>query len=379
MLSETLITPHPRKQKPDDQVGLLHEQINLNETASHLVFTGNHDPLEHDNEVLHTAQNISRLVHKSLWFEYNPDSPLPITEEHIGEHQRTSCFGYAICASECMEKAGIEHWVAFANNHAFILVPLRGRGTTLLINPTNPKLDGEIPTHQEQITPTAIDDAIGNSKRGFAWFSADAYAKYTKDKDFLKLASLDLGGWLTTETRDAIIAQLNDNGRGALTKAPSKIAQERRLVVAIYPHQAGRDIMQQFGLFQHYTGTGDTDRAIAQLEALGTLYPEIDSRSPQYHFIRFLDKLADEGEYAKAHECVTLLHSSLAETKDPRADILRADLIRRLGRHAQSEELLMEADGLYVVAERDANKNIIIQKRLRIANIIRNLKLSQRN
>lgn len=374
MISESLIIPHPNKQKPDDEPALLHETLDLENTSGHFALLKERGAEEYDEEVSSVSRSISQAVSKSLWFEYNSDAPLPVTEAHIDEHQTASCFGYAVCASECMEKAGIEHWVALANNHAFILVPLRSRQTTLLINPTNPKLDGEIPTHQPQVSPAAIDAAIGESPRGFAWFSADAYAKYAKNKDFLELVRLDLGGWLTTESQEAISAQLQDSGRGTLSKAPSKIAQERRLAVAVYTSQVGRDTMQQYGLFQHYVGEGDTDKAFRYLQELGALYPEIDSRSSQPHLMRLLDQLTKQNKCETACRSIDLVYSSLSETEDPRAAILRADLVRKLGRCTQDPELLLQADELYRAAERSTNTDLIARKRQKVGNIIANLK-----
>lgn len=378
MLSETLTIPHPNKQRPEEDNRLLHEALGLEAVAQRLEVLADQSPETYDKEIHHQAQTISQAVSKSLWFEYNPDAPLPITDEQLEKHQTTSCFGYAICASECMEKAGIEHWVAFANNHAFLLVPKRSNDATILINPTNPALDGEIPAHQLQITPSAIDNAIGENDRGFVWFSADAYAKYSKNKDFLELVSLHLGGWLTTESEEALSAQMHDSGRGTLSKAPSKIAQERRLAVAVYTPQIGRNIMQQFGLFQHYVGKGDADAAVEQIRALGSMYPEIDSRSSQHHLVQLLDQLTTAGRQDTAKDTVNLVYGSLKETKDPRADILRADLIRRIGRHAQDSVLLSEADNLYATAERHTNKDLIARKRQKVANTIKNLGLARK-
>lgn len=70
------------------------------------------------------AVAISDIVRQTLFFAgtgQNPHVPL-LRSEQLAETAATNCFGHALVASELLEEVGIQHHIAYANQHVFVLL-----------------------------------------------------------------------------------------------------------------------------------------------------------------------------------------------------------------------------------------------------------------
>lgn len=76
----------------------------------------------------------SRLRFASL--EARPDQQL--SPEQILKSEETNCYGNAIVTSELLEELGIDHQVAFANRHAFLLLSEPRTGRLFMLDSMRP-------------------------------------------------------------------------------------------------------------------------------------------------------------------------------------------------------------------------------------------------
>lgn len=372
---------------PQDDLFSLHpetiekvdETIDLNGTREYLETLKLYATPTYEEEVARTAFDISRAVHNSLRFHYDPKNPPQITPEAIRETGTTTCYGFTNLTSEALEAAGVEHWVAYANNHGFILVPQYEKGTTLFLNPSDPRLDGEISPHQAHFQPQAIREALTEKSRTGAWFSSELYARFSKGMMFTELLGSDSNDWLTLEDIKELTYAKCYSDRGSSYLGRHKEKELRQLVTSIYTPQDGREVLQNYGQFQHFVMKGDTSSALAHFKALEDTYPEIDIRNDQHFFMKLLMQLAVRGMENEAYESIDQLHTNLSQTQNPLADIIRADYTRFFGHASGSEPALERAMELYKQAENARNSDMIQGKTRRVAAIIKGLSLAKQS
>ena len=77
------------------------------------------------NDKVEATESVGSLVRKSLDFATTGDLTPEFNADSLAEREAANCFGYTIVASECLDKIGVEHLVAYANQHAFVLIPDR--------------------------------------------------------------------------------------------------------------------------------------------------------------------------------------------------------------------------------------------------------------
>ncbi|MDO4773990.1 MAG: hypothetical protein Q4A37_02590 [Candidatus Saccharibacteria bacterium] len=83
------------------------------------------------------ASSVSELVRQSLFFSSTgsgPDTPL-LRAEQLAETAATNCFGHALVASELLEEVGISHYIAYANQHIFLLLADHYTNQVTMVDP----------------------------------------------------------------------------------------------------------------------------------------------------------------------------------------------------------------------------------------------------
>lgn len=386
MTHETRTAPDTISSLHQETINAVQDQLRLDAAGNYLTWLRSYKPSPgesnvpaYEDEVARMAHDISTTVRRSLRFHYDSDHPSQITSEAIGETRTTTCYGFTILASEALEAADIEHWIAYANNHGFILVPQYEKGTTLFINPSDPRLDGEISQHQAHFQPQVIRDGLEQHPRKSAWFSSELYAKFSKGVTFVHLLGSASNDWLTLENKKALTAAKCYSDRGNTYFKREKEQGLRQLVTSIYEPRDGRRILQQYGQFQHFVTKGDTTEALAYFRALQDQYPEIDIRNDQHFFTKLIAQLAEQGVSEEAHEAIDQLYANLSQTNNPLADMIRADYVRFLGHTSADRQSLERAMDLYKQAENERNAAIVQGKTRRVAAIIKGLGLAQRS
>jgi len=152
MYLENIITPHYLKTNSESPERLS-DAANLKEIASITTDVVLSRSNENCQQLIDYAEHISNTVFKSLWFLANkkqygwfkdayvrPDSRV-ITPDNLNEHQVASCSGFAILTSEALEKAKIEHFVAFSNQHSFVVLPDKNDTFLYLVDSLSPDLN----------------------------------------------------------------------------------------------------------------------------------------------------------------------------------------------------------------------------------------------
>lgn len=68
------------------------------------------------------ATRVGDLVRQTIDFAAVQKNSSTLTAENIAQSEATNCYGYAIVTSECLEEVGVEHYIAYANQHAFVML-----------------------------------------------------------------------------------------------------------------------------------------------------------------------------------------------------------------------------------------------------------------
>lgn len=362
MLSEHLVLPHANKAHGATSQPLL-EAARLEEIQEDIVWlrAQGETPEAIDDFIFATADRVSQMVHSSLWFRYNKKNPPPVNEDYISKTKETSCFGYAIALSECLEEAKIDHWVAFTNNHGYAVVPNASRTRAWLINPSQPKLNGELSLHHISRTLEGIEEQIACDGKSTAYLNTDEYVKSHFKNRFCDVVSMEASVWMTLESDEAITRQ-RDDARGYVYQKHENMLRKRLLPTAFYAPGVGRMVLTEYSAFQYYVAHNDFEAAQQCLIKLGDKYPEIDARNRQEHLRKTLAGLITAGAFGASAKIIELFTKSMSQTYDPRTNTWRADLYRKLGAECRQIEILRTSRDIYEAARTEANASIIDSK-----------------
>ena len=74
------------------------------------------------DDKIEAAKAVGLLVRQTLDFSTTSDFTPVFNAETLAGREMANCFGYTITASECLDKAGIEHLITYANQHAIFML-----------------------------------------------------------------------------------------------------------------------------------------------------------------------------------------------------------------------------------------------------------------
>lgn len=89
-------------------------------------------------------QNITEIVHSKYTYKKRIKGNLALSPETIGERGELDCYGFTLALSQALNMLNINHKIAFANTHAFVLA--NNYNTFYLLDALSPEISGEIST-----------------------------------------------------------------------------------------------------------------------------------------------------------------------------------------------------------------------------------------
>ena len=96
------------------------------------------------DDKIEAAKAVGLLVRQTLDFSTTSDLTPVFNAETLAEREMANCFGYTITASECLDEAGIEHLITYANQHAIIIVPDRKSNRLFMLDTPTKELYCEV-------------------------------------------------------------------------------------------------------------------------------------------------------------------------------------------------------------------------------------------
>ena len=294
------------------------------------------EPDGYERAALTAASMICRRVADTLWFpERNSDrddfATLDVSQppswEDLIEKQAADCFGYSVVASECLEEAGVDHWLGYANGHATLLLPFAESGNIYLQDPLSPKLNQRLNLALRQRIP-AIDDELAQHGRAAVFLNTFQIASNSNgDTQYV----LDRHPWLKFNRRESF-----DGGRDMDS---DRFEQAHRVVMSIFQPADGRRMLHDYKEFQQAVDTEDYFQAACCLRSMSRLYPEIDARKPQKHIKKILAHLVDDGKSELAHTLLDDYFGSFSVSGDSRHVEQYADCLRLLAQKERDAHL----------------------------------------
>jgi len=330
MYAESLITPNPIRY-PDAATEPLTAACGLDEAREYI-----ESAPDRTEATLSVISHIEERVGKSLHFSsdaatYRANGAPATVLESMRHSQITSCIGYTMVGSECLDIAGIEHYVAYVNTHFMLLAPLQtSEGLRIRsVDMLSPYLDHDITEAVLTAGPDEIASRLAaDPTHSFpVMLSTTTYAAHAGTN--IETLSHD-EPWLASYRRNALGPSYTDD-----------LGRYERLfsgVMNIYTAAAGREVIEQYASFQRAVTISDIDLAVSSLRGLRARYPEIDCRAPHSEIRSLVGKLCLSPDRKSEATSVIDDYCDGMRTVDARAAELRADLLRRIA------ELTADAD-----------------------------------
>lgn len=332
MFAAELTTPHPEiAQAGVEREKLLESTRFLTIAAAYNVSEGTYD------DQVEAAYATANLVRQTLRFDaknYYGRKDL-ITPYDITKKQLTNCHGYSIVTSECLDEIGIPHYVAFANQHSFILLQTPDGGHTNIIDTAVKELyvgiDGDI---DEPIIAEQIND--GTSAANV--LNMDSVLSKSNFKDGAHAPEIypwmDFGATRQTSRRYS-----------------NNEPQDRLLMLRSYKPQLGRNILQAYANFSIAIRRRDYETAHGNLQMLDGEYPDIDRRNNFKEPTLLVRELARIGDMTLALKDIEVIEHSTWTTDDLVVHLWPPDQRRHLGVIASRRDLIARSISEYDMIE----------------------------
>lgn len=338
MYSESIETPHFRKTHHGPGQSLV-DAAEITD-ISELVRTA--DALQTDliDDIrIDAALQISQQVGRSLWFpEKGPSGndfedlgiPFPIPLDTLTEKQTTNCYGYTILTSECLEAAGIPHYVGFTNDHAAIMLP-QGNGFYYL-DSLYPRLNQELGNAVRRGGQVSVNQDIELYGRGAIMVDTEAMA--INIGTTLSSMPLSVRSWMVHSNSGALSVSAGEMG-GSTASLPSGSS---RLVMSLYEPATGRHVLEQYVTLDCALNGEQQDitKAISALNSIIAIYPNIDARQRHDEVRRLCTHIAARDPEQAATIAEKYFDESFAITQDTRVAMAKADILRLIARVGRS-------------------------------------------
>lgn len=337
--------PHPRKQNNDPYVygtdrDLL-SAVDPTEIRANLAL-GKDDY----SNVLIAAELVADQVRQSLWFpdEKTPWGPqptdigYPVPLDKLVETQMASCSGFVAVTSECLDAAGIEHMIGYANAHAVIV--LSGAEEALyMLDPLTPELS------QYLRYTTASGQSIGED--------VALYGKSAVEINAARIITaargdnqqiLDENPWLHFGTKNYAFGgpQISDE----LERNPEAF----RLTMALYQPEKGRRVLAATNRLGRALHEQNYVQILEGFVELAGMYPDLDTRNKHTALKTATRELVRAGTVS-AEEARAVVRGYFASfvvvRRDSRVHEAQGDVLRRIGHHGNDPVAVKQAIAAY--------------------------------
>ncbi len=361
MYAELLETPHYLKRQPDQAPTPLLSNIDLGSVRQELELAEMTDSITYTAAKIETVGAITKEVNRSLWYPeklaHRDDFQelgvsYPVSLEEIKEKQIANCFGYTCVTSELLDQVGINHWVAYGNGHAFILVPTENEGQEMVyfVDPLLPHLNQYIDNSMRRGSAKSIRGGLSQRERNaFMLDTAQFCRNLGADIDDLP----NRHPWLVFQKGDKQSYQDYRDAyfNGSSEDEKNRLQRKFMIIVSAYPSDTGRKMIEEYVGYQQALASTDVNRACDNLRNLSGLYPELDVRYEQTEFRQLINALCETGQTHTALQLVEDYFNGLEQaSQDSRVYVNKADCLRSVASSCGSIAL---ANQLFDKAEQE--------------------------
>jgi hypothetical protein len=279
-------------------------------------------------DTVYAAYEVANLVRNTLRFETHSISQAPLSVESLADKQYTNCHGHAIVASECMDKIGIPHIVAIANQHSFIVL--------------NNKDTGEFNLVDVAVRPLYVD--ITKAVRRFPGDSdREEVSTYFLRTDIILANSNFKSDIAATVNTRPWLSFASGKDTEYRYKPESDTVKAQTIIMRTYNPDAGRNVLQAYANFVHAVARKSYDEAHNHIQQLDGLYPDIDRRNKLKDPTRLVRNLATQGRINSALDDISIIERSVAPSVDLFCLMWPFDERRFIGRVACNKGLIEDA------------------------------------
>lgn len=353
MYTEQLYTPHPERSKGLPPV-LLEDYLQLDTVCEELAQLK--DTPEYEKSVLQTAELMTHAVHRTLSFVSGEHDLRPLTPENLADGQASNCSGYTILLSECLERAGIRHFIGFANGHAMGIVAPTETSKPWAFDALTPQFNGPLDKAIDQQAFENVPHQIAEFGRGAIKFYSRTFAEQSRIRmSFHELAQYN--PWLSC-SRIASITERNDES------SELRLHKRSVLFMSVFDPQEGRDALASHRALRCALKNGKRADAYRAFKKVKRYFPELDARNTPEEITMLARELGSVGCVGMAKRVIDESMESFEISKDPRFKIWQADAYRRLGNTTQNPQLLQGAIRIYEKIANTAQHPAIIEAKL---------------
>lgn len=293
------------------------------------------------------ANAASRILRRALlWPGEQPnmefDGSVPF--ESLKNSQVSTCSGYTAALSESLDFLGVEHYVGFANRHAFTLVADKQDN-----KPGLWFIDAMTPSLNQRLEPGSITGRYDTLVAQIATHGRGAYLLNSlhltqntgRNVEDMAMRSF----WLLNCPNSTSAAFQLSSLRGDAWNR--RLNHYTRLIGTMYPPAIGRAVLRNNADFQAATTQShDDEAALTSLEPLAGKVPDIDLTHNHQGIKWLVRSLAQKRRVDDAVAATDMYVRGFDITKDPREHLLRGDLLRSIyvaAKDKASESIALEA------------------------------------
>ena len=348
-LASQLLTPKRRFVEQDDS--LQREPLLESQQLRLIRATYEQSPKTFD-DITEAATSVAHLIRQTLDFASTGSLSPALEPETIAETEAANCFGHTIVASECLEELGIEHFISYANQHAFVTLFDRQSDRSFMIDVATKELCCEMTGTIGRQNP--LDQLCrGQLRAENSLFTDDLLLRQLPPsinrEDFLAVRE-----WLRFPDNQF---EHRDSRRGSILQMftlPS--IPGRLLLLDEYNAQIDR-------LHGRYKEAADT------LVDLPGLYLDVDPRNNLEEVGRLCEQLIKRGCGELAIEVARIVNESLPDDDHSKTKLFLPDIMRKTAKSMSDVKLLKEAIEEYkrVLKDSRSRNTNLIEGKLRAA------------
>lgn len=281
------------------------------------------------NDKVEAAESVGSLVRKSLDFATTGDLTPEFNADSLAEREAANCFGYTIVASECLDKIGVEHLVAYANQHAFVLIPDRKTDRLFMLDTPTKELYCEVTSAIGGRDPLSQLE-IGELRAINSLYTNEVLKQLSPEINRERF--IDSRPWLNFSSSDM---RFQDNPRDNILQLIS------------LPSIPGRKLLEMEYNAQIFRRQHHPEKAVDLMADLSGIYLDVDSRNDLAEADMLCRQLISTGMGEEAIKVATVVDESLVEGDKSKNVFFLPDSMRKVANRTGNIELMEKAIELY--------------------------------
>ena len=329
-IATNILTPKRRVAEMDPHI---QRELLFESQPLRLIIATYEQSAQQFDDMVEAAVEIGTLVRRTIDFASTTGLTPPLTPQSIADREATNCFGHAIVASECLERLGMEHFIGYANQHAFVMLADRKSDRSFMLDVATKEL------YQETTQAIGGDDIIQQLELGGlrAVNVLDSRVLIRQLPPMKSVSAfVDERPWLSYAP----------NGSGAGRWRESK-PRDYLLQLITLPAAPGRQLLEQQLNALIALTRGDYVEAHHQLSDLDGLYLDVDNRNNLVAMNKLCRRLIQNNMSQHALQIAEVVDASLVPNDRSKNQLFLPDMMRRVARQLGDVALMQQAVARY--------------------------------